>query len=33
VKAIADAHGATLTLGERAGGGLEVTVALPIDGA
>jgi signal transduction histidine kinase len=29
VKAIADAHGAALSLGQRAGGGLEVTVVLP----
>jgi signal transduction histidine kinase len=29
VKAIADAHGATLKLSERAGGGLEVTLAFP----
>ncbi len=29
VKAIADAHGATVALGERAGGGLEVAVVLP----
>ncbi|MFT3917071.1 MAG: HAMP domain-containing sensor histidine kinase [Anaeromyxobacteraceae bacterium] len=29
VKAIADAHGATLTLGDRPGGGLEVAVAFP----
>jgi two-component system OmpR family sensor kinase/two-component system sensor histidine kinase QseC len=29
VKAIADAHGATLTLGDRPGGGLEVTLAFP----
>jgi two-component system OmpR family sensor kinase len=29
VKAIADAHGAAVALGERAGGGLEVTVAFP----
>jgi signal transduction histidine kinase len=29
VKAIADAHGAEVTLGERTGGGLEVTVLLP----
>jgi signal transduction histidine kinase len=29
VKAIADAHGASLSLGERAGGGLEVKLVLP----
>jgi signal transduction histidine kinase len=29
VKAIADAHGAALSLGDRPGGGLEVTLALP----
>jgi signal transduction histidine kinase len=29
VKAIADAHGATLTIGQRAGGGLEVTLVFP----
>jgi two-component system OmpR family sensor kinase len=32
VKAIADAHGAAVALGERAGGGLEVTVAFPARG-
>ena len=30
VKAIADAHGAPVTLGERAGGGLEVTAVFPL---
>jgi two-component system OmpR family sensor kinase len=32
-KAIADAHGATLTLGDRPGGGLEVTIVFPGRGA
>ncbi|MBK9517034.1 MAG: HAMP domain-containing protein [Anaeromyxobacter sp.] len=33
VKAIADAHGATVTLGDRVGGGLEVTTVFPRPGA